>query len=154
MTKPSAFDLTPFRVTLFFGPERAGNREDNVRCVFNVKRRSWKGGVQVSVDISHSQLQRIRSICGFAAWSADSLKGTSAEERAMLLQRMEDAFTQSVCARKLDLALASGIDQRSQTIAAETWVHELDGIADKDGKEILSSLHAELDLPDPPPAHA
>ena len=49
-----------FRITFFFGPEAAPDRPGVVRCVFNVKKRSWKGGVQVTVELEAAQLERIR----------------------------------------------------------------------------------------------
>src|SRR5437879_10804655 len=49
-----------FRITFFFGPEEAPDRPVVVRCVFNVKKRSWKGGVQVTVELAAAQLERIR----------------------------------------------------------------------------------------------
>src|SRR6266705_5247993 len=49
-----------FRITFFFGPEAAPDRPGVVRCVFNVKKRSWKGGVQVTVELASAQFERIR----------------------------------------------------------------------------------------------
>src|ERR1700745_3346567 len=49
-----------FRITFFFGPEEVPDRPGVVRCVFNVKKRGWKGGVQVTVELGERQLERIR----------------------------------------------------------------------------------------------
>src|SRR6266852_7114518 len=49
-----------FRITFFFGPEVAPDRPGVLRCVFNVKKRSWKGGVQVTVELGELQLERLR----------------------------------------------------------------------------------------------
>ena len=43
-------ELPQYRVTLFFGPEPVKARPSRVCCVFNVKKRSWKGGVQIAVE--------------------------------------------------------------------------------------------------------
>ena len=53
-------DPAQYRVTFFFGPEAVEERPDHLRCVFNVKKRSWKGGVQVAVDVARRHLDRAR----------------------------------------------------------------------------------------------
>ena len=64
MAIPPSSDLTHYRVTFFFGPEAVEHRPDHVRCVFNVKKRSWKGGVQMAVDVAQDHLVRARERIG------------------------------------------------------------------------------------------
>jgi len=52
-----------FRVTFFFGPDNVPGRPEVLICVFNVKKRSWKGGVQVGVELTDEQLKHLRE-CG------------------------------------------------------------------------------------------
>ena len=56
MVPESTRDIPSYRVTLFFGPESVEGKPDVQACVFNVKKRSWKAGIQVSVEMSTDQL--------------------------------------------------------------------------------------------------
>ena len=139
---------SPFRITFFFGPE---STEDGAhwRCVFNVKKRSWKGGVQVSVDISHSQVARLVEALHLAAWRKEILTTVPDDERPALWQRIEEVFIQTLCSRKLHLALQSDFEQQNQDIPAEALTKELDHLAASEEEHIFSSLRTELDLDDP-----
>jgi hypothetical protein len=148
MMPPSSPDTTPFRITFFFGPDDLG-QDEAWRCVFNVKKRSWKGGVQVSVDISQSQVERIRQALRFHSWLAETLKRVPDDERLDLAQRIDEVFIQVLCGRKLHLALESGLAQESQEIAAHAMISELDRLARSEREHIFSSLRAELDLDEP-----
>ena len=57
-------DPAQYRVTFFFGPEAVEERPDHLRCVFNVKKRSWKGGVQVAVDVAELDAFAVRGRLG------------------------------------------------------------------------------------------
>jgi hypothetical protein len=138
----------PFRITLFFGPERVGE-DDHWRCVFNVKKRSWKGGVQVSVDISSAQVERLLAAFQVAAWTSDILARIPPDERPALHQRIEEVFIQILCGRKLDLALQSGLEQQNQEIPAQALSKELDHLACTEREQLLSALRTELDFDDP-----
>ena len=59
MTSERAPELSSYRVTLFFGPESVEGESDVLACVFNVKKRSWKAGIQVSVEIAQAHLARL-----------------------------------------------------------------------------------------------
>ena len=139
----------PFRITLFFGPERAGDDEDHWRCVFNVKKRSWKGGVQISVDISRTQVDRLTATLQVVTWTSDILARVPDNERPLLRQRIEEVFIQTLCGRKLDLALQSGLEQQNQEISAQALVNELDHLARTEQEQLLASLRSELDLDGP-----
>ena len=58
-----AIELAPepsqFRVTLFVGPQPVEGRSDASSCIFNVKKRSWKGGIQVAVVITQNQIDTL-----------------------------------------------------------------------------------------------
>jgi hypothetical protein len=140
---------SPFRITFFFGPETTGEDGTHWRCVFNVKKRSWKGGVQVSVDISRSQVARLAETLHLAAWTREILTSVPNDERPALRRRIEEVFIQILCSRKLDLALQSGFEQQNQEIPAEALTEDLDQLAINDEGRIFFSLRTELDLDDP-----
>lgn len=139
----------PFRITLFFGPDKAGEDDRHWRCVFNVKKRSWKGGVQVSVDISSAQVERLLAALEVARWTSGILARVPADERPALHQRIEEVFIQALCGRKLDLALQSGLEQENQEIPAQALAEELDHLARTEREQLFASLRTELDLDDP-----
>lgn len=153
MLSPSDPATAPFRVTFFFGPDMVGQDDSHRRCVFNVKKRSWKGGVQVSVDLSNAQVERMRTELDFATWMTEALQSVPDEDRTSVAQRMEEVFVQSLCARKLDLALGAGLEPRNQTIAADAWVAELDQITGTERELIYTWMRAELDLDESPPSN-
>jgi hypothetical protein len=126
-----------------------GDDKSRWRCIFNVKKRSWKGGVQVSVDISEAQVDRLVTTLDVAAWASDILATISDDERPILRQRMEEVFIQLLCGRKLDLALQSGLEQHNQELSADALTKEVDDLAVTDREQLLASLRAELDLDDP-----
>src|SRR5438034_10861805 len=118
-----------FRVTFFFGPEEAPGRPGVVRCVFNVKKRSWKGGVQVPVELAAAQLERIRDRGQLGELLEMVRAKVEPETFAEYELRARDLFTQQVCWAKLDLAIRAGITQVNQTIPAEAFQPELDAQA-------------------------
>ncbi|MEX5218295.1 MAG: hypothetical protein NW701_10755 [Nitrospira sp.] len=145
---PSSPDTTPFRITFFFGPDGVG-QDEAWRCVFNVKKRSWKGGVHISVDISPGQVERIRQALRFPSWLAETIERVPDDERPDLAQRIEEVFIQVLCGRKLHLALESGLAQENQEIPAHALTSELDRLTQHEREHILSALRAELDLDEP-----
>lgn len=149
MSPLSAPDNVPFRITLFFGPDKVGEEEVHWRCVFNVKKRSWKGGVQVSVDVSRTQIERLRAALEITAWRRELLAKIADDERAAMAQRIEEVFVQALCTRKLNLVLQSGIEQQNQEIPAQAFTDELDHIARAEADHILAAVRTELDLDDP-----
>src|SRR5437870_13884487 len=100
-----------FRITFFFGPEETPDRPGVARCVFNVKKRSWKGGVQVTVELAAAQLERIRDRGQFGELiemiRAKVDPATFAEDEL----RSGDRFMQQRCWVKLDLAIQAGLRQ-------------------------------------------
>ena len=63
-----------FRITLFYGPETFAGVSEAMHCVFNVKKRSWKGGVQVDIVVGRSQIQRLENSLGFQSWIDELLR--------------------------------------------------------------------------------
>jgi len=49
MAVERAPEPSQFRVALFVGPQPVEGKPFTSSCVFNVKKRSWKGGIQVAV---------------------------------------------------------------------------------------------------------
>jgi len=135
-----------FRITFFFGPEAASDRPGVVRCVFNVKKRSWKGGVQVTVELAAAQLERIRERGQFGELIEMIRAKVEPEMFAEYELRARDLFTQQVCWAKLDLAIRAGITQENQTIPAETFQPELDESARARADSIRQAILTELDV--------
>ena len=62
-----------FRVTLFVGPQPVEGKPSTSSCVFNVKKRSWKGGIQVAVVVTQSQIDTLSKDVDFSRWLALAL---------------------------------------------------------------------------------
>jgi len=135
-----------FRVTFFFGPDSVPGRPDVLECVFNVKKRSWKGGVQIGVELTEEQLKRLRE-CGQLDELIEMIRAkVEPEDFIGYERRARDLFVQQVCWTKLDLAIASGMTQENQTIVADLWEEELQRqvLLRRDG--IRQAILTELDL--------
>ena len=139
-------DPAQYRVTFFFGPEAVEERPDHLRCVFNVKKRSWKGGVQVSVDVARHHLDRARERIGYLSWLDALLPSGNQEEREELTRRADELFVQSLCTSALNLALQAGIEQVNQQIDAATFVDELHQLLDEQPEQVTDRIRLELDL--------
>ena len=135
-----------FRVTFFFGPDDVPDRPDVRICVFNVKKRSWKGGVQVSVELTDEQLRRLREMGQLDELIEMIRAKTDPEDFTEYEQRARDLFIQKVCWAKLELAIAAGITQENQTIAARVLMDELERqvLAGRGG--IHETILSELDV--------
>ena len=129
MTIDSAFDLSQFRVTLFVGPQQVQGKPFTHSTVYNVKKRSWKGGIQVAVELNQIQVNQLSDAVGFISH-----------------ERAQELLVQALSWCKLDLLLQSGITQQNQCLTADTFVAELNGIAPKKRDFIFSHIASELDL--------
>lgn len=138
--------LPLFRITLFYGPEPGKSRPSCLRCVFNVKKRSWKGGVQVTVEVGESQLAAARRAVGFEDWLKGVLADLPEDERQDYESRASDLFVQAVCAMKLDLAIEGGIRQDNASIASETLMSELDQAVSAQADRIKAAILTDLDV--------
>ena len=146
MVIPPSADLAQYRVTFFFGPEPVENQPNHLRCVFNVKKRSWKGGVQVAVDVAQDHLDRARERIRYTSWLAGLVQASSQEERQELTSRADDLFVQSLCTSVLNLALQAGIEQVNQLIAAATFSDQLHQLLDEQPEQVTDRIRLELDL--------
>jgi hypothetical protein len=147
MSVESLSDSSQFRVTLFVGPQPVEEKPFTHSTVFNVKKRSWKGGIQVAVELAQAQIDCISSAIGFPQWLREALATISADERPSYHDRAQELFVQALSWCKLDLLLQSGITQENQCLAADTFVTELNGVAAKKRDVVTSHVAAELDLP-------
>ena len=135
-----------YRITLFYGPEPVAGRPSRVHCVFNVKKRSWKAGVQVVIELDEQQLANARRVSGFEVWLQKALAAVPVADRAGQAGRADDLFVQGVCALKLDLAIEAGLRQENQSIQADALVSELDGVISEQAERLKSQVLADLDL--------
>jgi hypothetical protein len=115
-------------------------------CVFNVKKRSWKAGIQVSVEMSADQLSVLRQRMRLDDRLAKSLTTLDPQERPHYQERIADCFAQAVCWCKLDLRLQAGVAQENQRIQAEELTIELDHEASNRIDYVLAYILGELDL--------
>ena len=146
MAVEHAPEPSQFRVTLFVGPQPVEGKPFTSSCVFNVKKRSWKGGIQVAVVITRSQIDTLSTDVDFSRWLALALADLADEDRLSHQKRAHELFIQAVCWCKLDLALQSGITQENQGLADDTWIPEVRDTVIKRTNFITSYIASELDL--------
>jgi hypothetical protein len=134
-------------MTLFFGPEPTASDAATLHCVFNVKKRSWKGGIQVAVELTTEAVAHAERTLGFAAWIETALGSIAENERADYRQRAHDVLVQELCAVKLELAIEAGLPQENGRLAADylatPWTETVPSRTDR----LKSRILAELDLP-------
>jgi hypothetical protein len=146
MAVEPASEPSQFRVTLFVGPQPEEGQPFTFCCVFNVKKRSWKGGIQVAVVITQNQIDMLSTDVDFSRWLALALADLADEDRLSHQRRAHELFIQAVCWCKLDLALQSGITQENQFFSDETWIPEVRNTVIKRTNFITSYIASELDL--------
>lgn len=144
----AASDQAQYRITFFFGPEPVASEPAHTSCVFNVKKRSWKGGVQVAVEVSGKQIELARQKLALSNTLAKSLAGVPPDEQASYMDRAEELLTQAICACKLELALAAGLTQENQRIPAKQFGDQLERIMVDNRAAIVAHIFRELDLAD------
>jgi hypothetical protein len=141
--------LPLYRITLFYGPEPVSGRPPRLTCVFNVKKRSWKGGVQIAVEIDQDQVTAIRQRLSFDSWLNGIVSAVQENERADYKSRAGDLFAQELCSMKLALALERDLRQENSRLEATQFVEELDRLAPAQADRIKSKLLAELSWSEP-----
>jgi hypothetical protein len=114
--------------------------------VFNVKKRSWKAGVQVSVEIGTGQLSAIRQRIRLTERLAQIFLTLAPDERPPYEGRLADLFAQAVTRCKLDLRLQSGLSQENQRIQADELVPELDQAVNVRAEYVVAYVLTELDM--------
>jgi hypothetical protein len=131
---------------LFYGPELAEDDPPRLTCVFNVKKRSWKGGVQIAVDVSTVQVGRLQHALHIDAWITKWLAAVPEEDRPSYERRGHDLFVQEICSLKLALALDLDVRQDNSALSVDTLVEELDRQVEAMSERIKSNILTELDL--------
>ncbi len=135
-----------YRVTLFFGPEPLDTAEPAIQCVFNVKKRSWKAGVQVSIHLRQKDLMRLRQRCAFDARFEPTLATVAEGDRDNYRERARDAFAVELARGKLDRAIEEGLVQENQTVPVGTREDHLDDWVTREAPSLVMRVAAELDL--------
>ena len=146
MVTASTHDIAAYRVSFFFGPEPVEGKAEVQACVFNVKKRSWKAGIQVAVEISNRQLSAVERTIQWTDRLAKSLVAVEPQEQSDYQERSGDVFVQAVCRCKLDLQLIVGLTPDSHRILAEELKIELDQEISTHPEYIISAILDELDL--------
>ena len=141
--------IPQYRMTLFYGPEQDEFDSEVLYCVFNVKKRSWKGGVQIAVEITQNQLSQIRKAFNFDQWLRISLEHLPVTEQKSYLERGQDIFVQQVCLLKLQLAINVGITQENSRASKDFLVPELDEALEKEESALKGEVLQELDIDTP-----
>jgi hypothetical protein len=111
-----------------------------------VKKRSWKGGVQIAVDVSTAQVVRLRHALHIDAWIVEWLAAVPEEDRPSYERRGHDLFVQEICSLKLALALDLDVRQDNSALSVDTFVEELDRQVEAVSERIKSNILTELDL--------
>jgi len=138
--------IPPYRMTLFYGPEPDESDSEVIYCVFNVKKRSWKGGVQVAVEMTQAQMAHIRERFGFDQWLPTFLVHLPESEREDFLDRGQDIFVQQVCLIKLRLAIGVGIQQENSRVPKDFLAAELNEALGKEEMAVKGEILQELDI--------
>ena len=135
-----------YRITLFYGPEVIHADPNILQCVFNVKKRSWKGGVQIVVAVEEAQLARVREALQFDHWVEEILSQVPQEEYSDYALRAQDLFVQQVCHLKLQLAIQQGIRQENSNLDSKMLWQELDEGVIQEANSIKDQVLADLDI--------
>lgn len=147
MSSQSIPELPPYRITLFYGPEPVETHPSRMVCVFNVKKRSWKGGVQVAVELDEAQAANAKQALAFEPWLHKTLTSIAVEERPAYESRAGELLIQGLCSLKLDLAIDAGIQQENGRVSAEAFANELDRAVAAQADRVKAQILAELDIP-------
>ncbi len=147
MSSPTPPPVPPYRVSLFYGPEQVEEGRPIFRCIFNVKKRSWKSGIQVSVQVTETQVAQVRQSVAFESWLRGVLAALPEEERAEHEARAHDAFIQALCALKLDLAIEAGLSQEHRSFGIGEFVDALSRAVAERADRLKAQVLTELDLP-------
>lgn len=154
MTSERTPELSPYRITFFFGPEPVEGESSVLACVFNVKKRSWKAGVQISVEIAQAHLAWLGQEIRLADRIAEVLMLLAPDERPAYQARVDDLFAQAVTWCKLDLCLAAGLAQENQRIPAADLMAELGRSVAARAEYVITYILTELDLVSDRPSQA
>jgi len=135
-----------FRITLFYGPEPCGGDSGTIHCVFNVKKRSWKGGVQVDIVVGKNQIQQLENLLEFQPWMRNILQIVPSEEREDYIKQANDLWVQFICFHKLGIYIRQGIKQENTQVSAGLLIAETDEVIRNEAQKIKQQILVELDL--------
>ena len=147
MSVSSSPKIPSYRTTLFFGPEVHETNPEIVYCVFNVKKRSWKGGIQLVVEIAQPQASRCKRILQLETWLRSILRHLPQEDYDEYFQRGQDVFLQCLCQEKLQIAIEGGLRQETTLLSHEMLSRELEDAIRQNGHALKETLLAEMDIP-------
>ena len=147
MSTSSSPKIPPYRTTLFFGPDVHETNPDVCYCVFNVKKRSWKGGIQLVVEIAQPHVSRFKRLLQFEPWLWNVLRHLPQEERDEYFQRGQELFLQRLCQTKLQLALNEGLRRETTPLSHDVLFQELEHAVRQNGQALKETLLADLDIP-------
>ncbi len=135
-----------FRITLFYGPEAIEGASNTLHCVFNVKKRSWKGGIQVEVAVERMQIRRLEECLKFGDWMNEILSGNPSEERVYYFKTAQDLLVQLVCFHKLQFYIEQGIRQENSQVQSHLFVDQIDEMFLRESATIKKKILEELDF--------
>ena len=135
-----------FRITLFYGPEVLEGASETIHCVFNVKKRSWKGGVQIDIVVGRNQIQQLENQLKFRPWIDELLRVVPSEEREDYIKQGNDLWIQFLCFHKLGIFIRQGIKQESTEVSAGQFIPEMDEVIRCEAQNIKKQILVELDL--------
>ncbi len=135
-----------FRITLFYGPESCEGDSETIHCVFNVKKRSWKGGVQVDIVVGRNQVRRLENQLGFQEWIDQLLQIVPEDDREDYVKQGIDLFTQFICFHKLEIYIRQGIKQENAKVLSSFLILETDEVIQREAEKIKQQIIVELDI--------
>lgn len=135
-----------FRITLFYGPEAFEGASETIHCVFNVKKRSWKGGVQVDVVVGGSQIQQLEETVAFQSWLEEFLQVVPSNHREGYRRQGYDLFMQFICFHKLGIYIQQGIKQENTQVSASVLTSETYEMIQREAEKIKQQIMVELDI--------
>ena len=135
-----------FRITLFYGPESFEGDSETIHCVFNVKKRSWKGGVQVDIVVGRNQIRRLENQLGFQEWIDECLQVVPEDDREDYVKQGTDLFTQFICFHKLEIYIRQGIKQENTQVLSSFLILETDEVIQREAEKIKQQIIVELDI--------
>lgn len=147
MSAASSPKIPSYRTTLFFGPEVHETNPEIFYCVFNVKKRSWKGGIQLVVEMAQAHASRCKRILQLETWLGNILDHLPQEDYDEYFQRGQDVFLQYLCQEKLQLAIEGGLRQETTLLSHDVLSRELEDAIRQHGQALKQNLLAELDIP-------
>ncbi|MEX5214264.1 MAG: hypothetical protein NW703_08875 [Nitrospiraceae bacterium] len=143
LTPPTA---PQYRVTLFYGPDLAVGDGSRLHCVFNVKKRSWKAGIQVAVELSADLIADLNRRLSFDSWLESVLGSMDNDARREYRHRAQDLLVVHACTRKLTAALNNGLPQENTTLSIGPVDDDLPTVLGELSAAIKQQVLVELDL--------